>query len=167
MEVIDWELLIREGLHTRIPFAERYEESIYACFPTAARWLTLHILLDWVFGVGGDLANRNFIMLVESQEVFNVDTDILGAMDWQLGNAQICSARSKNGQFFKRYLESGACDADLAVVRQNLQTHPSWNRKMPLAARTEALRRSALDKADIYAALQGKPRKPRDASPKR
>ena len=181
MLVIDWEKMQQLGIYGKIPFCDHYEGSIYHRNPKVATQLVIHILLDWVFGVGGDLASRNFIYNPMAAQVFNVDTDIVGRMEWLLGNTQICAARSKNGAFFKRFLSEGAANLALAAVRHNLrESQTEWLELMPTPSRKEALKRSELKFADIEEALVGHPRPkraaaktgsktkpPRDLSPKR
>lgn len=175
MLVIDWEKMQQLGLYGKIPFCDTYEGSIYARNPKSAVQLVIHILLDWVFGVGGDLASRNFIYSPITSQVFNVDTDLVGRMEWLLGNTQICAARSKNGTFFKRFLSEGKANLTMAVVRRNLKESQSeWLELMPPLSRSEALKRSELDLNHIQQVLvgQARPKKDptktiRDISPKR
>lgn len=147
LEVVDWSQLVARGYRNQIPFADRYEDSIYVQDPKAAEQLVMHVLLDWVFGVGGDLALRNFIW-PEPGVIYNVDVDNIFRFEWHLGNVQICKANHRMGKHFATFLKG----FNLDPLRKCLKTL-DWN-SLP----EESFKRSALDKDHILSLLVVKPR---------
>lgn len=167
--IIDWPRLEAEGFYGAIPYDKSYHRSLYAVDPEAGEQLMLHVLLDWVGGVGGDLANRNFLYDARTHEVWNVDIDCFGRYEWKLPRTQICSERTQKLAQFTQALRQrwASVGPKLARVQANLREDESWLDDVATGCHAEARFRvdqlTTLDGLMMHALTPEK----RDESPKR
>lgn len=162
LEVVDWAQVKALGYNNSIPSAATFEESIYARDPEAGKQLLTHVLLDWVLGVGGDLALRNFIYPKQGR-VYNIDTDNIGRLDWVLGNTQVADPTKRMGKHLQTFLSSNP--ALLDELRQGLKSLDYA--QLPTGCGNVVRERAALNLDDLSKALEHQPRPKRDQSPKR
>lgn len=158
-EVVDWEKLEATGYRAAIPFAATYEDSIYYKDPQAGKWIVYHALINWVFGIGGDLCLRNMIYPAPGI-VYKVDDDALGRMEWQLGNEQIARNNQSMGRHFQRKL----FELDLTELRNALTSQDVWGMCKNFPWWPIARQRAYLQPDDLRAALVFIPRSEKKAS---
>ena len=121
-----------------------------------AEKLVKHVLVNWVLGIGGDMAQRNFLVTADAH-LYNVDTDKLGNMAFRLGNCQVCASGKRMGEGFLQFLWK----YDLEPLRRDLKML-EWS-LLPEESRAEAQRRAQLSLDELLELLEPA----RDASPRR
>jgi len=157
--IINWKAIEDTRFYSAIPYSKHYAQSLYATDYAAAVQLVLHILLDWCAGVGGDLANRNFLYNSHSHSVWNVDIDRIWCFDWRLPRTQICSERTQKLAQFVRFLREHSDELSKTFLR--IQTNVAAINDLPEVTRRRV---ALLTSPRLYAELA--PCK-RDASPQR
>ena len=150
LQVVDFDVLAsRSGYRGSVgPWIWRNQEL--------AEKLVKHVLVNWVLGIGGDMAQRNFLVTSDAR-LYNVDTDSLGNMSFRLGNCQVCASGKRMGNGFTEFL----WNYDLEPLRRDLRML-EWS-LLPKESRAEAQRRSQLSLDELLHVLEPA----RDASPKR